>query len=249
MPTGVPVAIANPKAYNTDHKVTIYPKTVARTITGSYSGTGGMLVAQNIKNLTIDGRVNKTGNEIGLTIKNTSIVGDSRHLLLFGNESDDNALQNINVKYVHFEGATPTVPGFSIFIYGEGNDSINISNNKVTGMGTALYSSGSTTDKYAAYNVKVNNNIFGDADTNKRFTSSPIELRQIKGSEIDKNIIMNAKKNGSTDGISLQYSSRRSYYHHRATICNSRTLHRERSHNIRSQSNRNNHRLPMAKTY
>ena len=63
--------------------VLIRPKDAARTISGSFpgttssvSGTFGVITLNGANNVTIDGRINGTGNAAGLTIKNTNTAID-----------------------------------------------------------------------------------------------------------------------------------------------------------------------------
>lgn len=137
--------------------VAIYPTASGKSITGAISNAP-LIDLSGASNVTIDGRVNRTGSTKDLTITNTATVTTST--IRFTNDAVSNTVQYCTVK----GSSTSSTDGiFSFSSTGpvSGNDNNTITNNNITNAGTrswnAIYSVGNATGINSGNTVSNNN--------------------------------------------------------------------------------------------
>ena len=120
-------ANSSPASYTS---ITIYPTVDALTITGS--NVNALLDLSGATNVTIDGRVNKTGTTKSLTIQNTNSL--AKATIRFTNDASSNT-----VKYCTIQGTSSSSSGILFFSIGltNGNNSNIIDNNNITNLSTS----------------------------------------------------------------------------------------------------------------
>jgi len=110
--------------------VTIYPTVAGKSITGNLAKP--MIILDGADNVTIDGRVNKTGTAVDLVIDNTNINGIGINLI--------NGATNNTIQYATLKAASTTTTSSIIYIGAStvagGNSNNTISNNYFTGSTT-----------------------------------------------------------------------------------------------------------------
>ena len=124
--------------------VTIYPTITGITISGNLNSA--LLDLNGADNITIDGRVNATGNTQDLTIANTS-TGYSASTIRFINSAENNTVEYCTIKGSE-SSASLGIILFSTAAAGNGNDGNIIDWNNISGNAAgravnALYSEGS----------------------------------------------------------------------------------------------------------
>ena len=139
--------------------ILIYPTGSGYSISGNL---GSSLVDINgANNVTIDGRVNKSGNTADLTFSNTGTANTSSSTLYLENGASSNI-----VKYCNIKGSnTGTVGAIIFFTFGgtTGNNNNTIDHCNITNSGSrptnAIYSQG-TSGLENSGNIISNNNIY-----------------------------------------------------------------------------------------
>ena len=134
--------------------VTIYPTTSGLSISGSL--TTPLIDLNGADNVTLDGRVNQTGNA-DMAISNTN-TGSSSYSIRLYNSAENNTLKYC---YIKGSGSGAGIIYFSSSSSGNGNRNNVISNNNITNSGTrpvnAIYSSGSSGRENTSNTVSDNN--------------------------------------------------------------------------------------------
>ena len=87
-------AVLNQPAHGSWNSLTIYPTTTA-TISGS--SVGAIIILNGADNVTINGRLNKTGAARSLTISHTSNADNRNQTIRLWNEAQNNTIQFCNV--------------------------------------------------------------------------------------------------------------------------------------------------------
>jgi len=138
--------------------LTIYP-TATATISGSFVGT--ILDLNGADNVTINGKLNKTGAAKSLTISHTSNADNGNRTIRLTNDAKNNTIQ-----YATITGKCPSTGAGVIFFSTtsgtEGNDGNTIEYCDINAMGAAAVGIGSagTDTKSNSGNIIRNNNIF-----------------------------------------------------------------------------------------
>lgn len=161
-------AVLNQPATANWNSLMIYPTAVA-TISGSFIGT--IIDLNGADNVTINGRLNKTGAAKSLTISHTISADNSNRTIRLLNDAKNNTIQ-----YATITGKCPSTGAGVIFFSttngADGNDDNIIEYCDINAMGEAAVAIGSagTADKANSGNIIRNNNIFdfylGNTSTN-----------------------------------------------------------------------------------
>lgn len=138
--------------------IVIYPTLSGLSISGNLTST--LFELNGADNVTLDGRVNRTGDEINLTLSNTSASSTSSRTILFENDACNNI-----VKYCNLKGASTGSAGAIIFFLttdgSTGNDNNLIEHCNLTNSGTrptnAIYSQGSASKENSGNIISYNN--------------------------------------------------------------------------------------------
>lgn len=136
--------------------IQVFPTASGLSITGNLATA--LIDLNGADNVTIDGRVNRTGNTADLTIvnqNNSTTAGTSTIRLI-------NGTQNCKLQYCQIKGAGTAEQSGTIFISGNGTNSGHIiSYNKISGADTrafhSIYSNGTNNS-----NIQITNNHFVD---------------------------------------------------------------------------------------
>ena len=136
--------------------IQVFPTASGLSITGNLATA--LIDLNGADNVTIDGRVNRTGNTADLTIVNQSTstnAGTSTIRLI-------NGAQNCTLQYCKIKGAGTAEQSGTIFISGNGANSGHIINyNRISGADTrafhSIYSNGTNNS-----NIQITNNHFVD---------------------------------------------------------------------------------------
>jgi len=136
--------------------IVIYP---TATVSVSASVAAALIDLNGADNITIDGRVNRAGSAIGLTIKNTS-TNVSARTLLFRNSAENNIISYVNLSGSAASANTGIVH-FSTSSAGNGNKNISIENSAIYSDAAgraynAIYSSGSSGRRNSLISIKNN---------------------------------------------------------------------------------------------
>jgi len=136
--------------------IVIYP---TATVSVSASVAAALIDLNGADNITIDGRVNRAGSAIGLTIKNTS-TNVSARTLLFRNSAENNIISYVNLSGSAASANTGIVH-FSTSSAGNGNRNISIENSAIYSDAAgraynAIYSSGSSGRRNSLISIKNN---------------------------------------------------------------------------------------------
>ena len=139
--------------------LTIYP-TATATISGSFVGT--ILDLNGADNVTINGKLNKTGAAKSLTISHTSNADNGNRTIRLWNDAKNNTIQ-----YCNITGKCPSSGAGVIFLgdakstLGEGNDNNIFEYNDINAAGAANGIKASSANAFPSEgNIIRNNNIF-----------------------------------------------------------------------------------------
>ncbi len=151
--------------------LTIYP-TATATISGSFVGT--IIDLLGADNVTINGKLNKTGAAKSLTISHTSNADNGNRTIRLVNDAKNNTIQ-----YCNITGKCPSTGAGIIFISStaitDGNDNNIIEYNDINGMGAAAVGigAGGSPAKENNNNIIRYNNIYdfylGNVSTNSTY--------------------------------------------------------------------------------
>ena len=101
--------------------VLIYPTVAGKSITGNLAKP--MIILEGADNVTIDGRVNKTGTTVDLVINNTNVTGTAINLI--------NGATNNTIQYNTLKAASTTNKSAIIYI-GKSTEAGGNSNNTIS---------------------------------------------------------------------------------------------------------------------
>lgn len=165
-------AVLNQPATASWNSLTIYPTTENVTIEGGFGGT--IIDLNGSDNVTINGRLNKSGAPKSLTISHTSNADNGNRTIRLYNDAKNNIIQHATIT-----GKCPSTGAGVIFFSTttgtDGNDENIIEYCDINAMGAAAVGIGSagTADKANSGNIIRNNNIFdfylGSTSTNATY--------------------------------------------------------------------------------
>lgn len=177
------------------YTLTIYPKDEPRTINGNFAGnSGGVITFIGTDNVTIDGRVNQTGDLNGLNIVN-NLEGPG---LCFGSSPIYGFSSNVTIKYTNFKANTTTnsVDAYGIYLVGNSHDNFNIHNNSFERISGGVYAMGGSTETTDITNINIHENTFGNSTESLRLRKNAVSLAYVTNSTITDNLF---KGLGSTN--------------------------------------------------
>lgn len=186
--------------------VTIYP-------TGTYTITGNLTYLLNFQgsdNVTIDGRVNKTGSTRALTLENTSTATSA--VIKFDSTATDGGSKNNKVTYCKIVGGSIGSAyllvfggGTSATATGVGHDNNEISyNHFIKGyQGIRIYGTSATRNKS---NI-MHHNEFGTATNGEEVSYQPIYIYYTQNSEVYDNKFDYLRRTSTVYAMYIYYSS------------------------------------------
>lgn len=170
-------------------KITIYPKDGARLIKGNYANKdfiSPLIQFNGLGNLVIDGRINKTGDGIGLTIENKATSSISSSFGIINDKND--VLKDIEIRNTRFTGTGQELKFSSgLFIFDAYIENVDIRNNEFIGYSNGLYVGGENQSAKYLSKVTIENNVFGSKEDDKTLTISGIRLYGSKEAKIINN--------------------------------------------------------------